>query len=82
MSFAADDDWPEGFVIAVPHAWRGDGLWHDIQAQSQERIGTRLREMYADLLLQPLSPGLTGLVRRIETRPGLSPVHGSGLAAH
>ena len=68
MGQALDEDWPEGFMFAVPHAWRDDGLWPDMQAQAQERIGTRLRETYADLLQQPLSPGLIGLVREIETR--------------
>lgn len=61
------DDWPEGFLITVPHAWRDDGLWQDMQAEAQERIGARLRELYVDLLQQPLPPGLVGLIHRIET---------------
>ncbi|WP_414475408.1 hypothetical protein [Microvirga sp. M2] len=75
------DDWPEGFLIAVPHAWRDDGLWHDMQAQTQERIGMKLRELYVDLLQQPLSPALTGLVQDIERHRDASAVRGSGHAA-
>ena len=67
----ADDvkqDWPIGLIIAVPHAWRGDSLWNEIRGQTQDRIGTELRAMYADLLQQPLSPGLERLVCQIKTR--------------
>ncbi|MEZ0168643.1 hypothetical protein [Microvirga sp. TS319] len=59
------DDGPEGFLIAAPHAWRDDRLWHDMQAEMQERSGMKLRELYFDLLEQPLSPGLTGLVQEM-----------------
>lgn len=74
------DDWPEGILIAVPHAWRDDGLWRDMQAEAQERIGMKLRELYFDLLQQPLSPGLTGLALEIERRRDASAVRGSGYA--
>jgi hypothetical protein len=37
-----------------------------MQTEVQERIGTTLREMYADLLRQPLSPQLAALVRDIK----------------
>jgi hypothetical protein len=45
MGRAAAEDWPEDYIIVVPHAWRGDGLWIDMQTEAQERIGTTLREM-------------------------------------
>ena len=67
MDRAAVEDWLEDYIIVVPHAWRGDGLWMDMQSEAQERIGTTLRAMYAELLQQPLSPGLRRLVSRIET---------------
>lgn len=76
MGITADEDWPEGFMIAVPHAWRDDGLWPDMQAAAQERIGTRLREIYAELLWQPLSPNLHGLVQEIEIRLDSPRLHG------
>ena len=60
-----NEDWPKGQIIVVPHAWRGDSLWHDVQAQTNDRIGVALRAMYADLLLQPLSPQLAKLVYQI-----------------
>jgi hypothetical protein len=66
MGRAAPEDWPKGFIVVVPRAWRGDGLWTDMQTEVQERIGTTLREMYADLLRQPLSPQLAALVRDIK----------------
>jgi hypothetical protein len=73
ISRAAVEDWPEDYIIVVPHARRDDGLWSDIQSEAQERIGTTLRGMYAELLQQPLSPGLERVARRIkvgsETRP-------------
>ena len=68
MGRAVSEDWPEGYLVVVPHAWRGDDLWTDMQSEAQERISTTLREMYADLLQQPLSPSLERLVRQIETR--------------
>jgi hypothetical protein len=67
MGRAAVEDWPEDYIIVVPHAWRGDSLWTDMQSQAQERIGATLREMYAELLQQPLSSGLARLVHHIET---------------
>jgi len=68
MSLGAEtlEDWPVDSVIVVPHAWRGDDLWNEMQAQAQERIGRTLREMYADLVWQPLSPGLMRLVGEIQ----------------
>lgn len=73
------DDWPEGCLITVPHAWRDDDLWRDMQAEARERIGTRLRELYSDLLHQPLSSELTGLIREIEGRRGNSAIIGNRL---
>jgi len=64
----AVDDWQSGDLIAVPHAWRDDGLWPQIQATAQERIGTDLRTMYSELLQQPLSPGLLEVAREVEQR--------------
>ena len=72
MERAANDNWPEGQLLVVPHAWRGGSLWSDLQTGAQDRIGSALRAMYADLLQQPLSPQLGKLVRQIETRLGLS----------
>ncbi len=68
MTRAENDDWPIGQIVIVPHAWRGDGLWREIQVDTQQRIGSTLREMYAELLQQPLSPGLIKLTREIELR--------------
>ncbi len=67
MDLGADEDWPEGHIIVVPHAWRGDGLWNDMQAEAQERIGTTLCEMYAEFLQQPLPPGLQKAILSLET---------------
>jgi hypothetical protein len=66
MAGAVIDDWPIGQVVIVPHAWRGDGLWQDIQAETQQLIGTDLRAMYAELLRQPLSLRLAELADEIE----------------
>ena len=68
MAHAANDDWPVGQLVAVPHAWRSDHLWLDMQTKAQDRIGAALRAMYADLLLQPLSPQLAKLVYQIRTQ--------------
>ena len=49
----ADDgmeDWPVGQIVVVPHSWRGDGLWNEIQLEAQDRIGADLRETYAELI--------------------------------
>jgi hypothetical protein len=67
MGRVAVEDSLEDYIIVVPHAWRGDGLWIDMQTEAQERIGTTLREMYAELLQQPLSPALQSLIRQIVT---------------
>jgi hypothetical protein len=37
-----------------------------MQSETQERIGKSLREMYAELLQQPLSPGLERIAHQIE----------------
>lgn len=66
MSRAAVEDWPEDYIIVVPHAWRDDELWIDMQSETQERIGKSLREMYAELLQQPLAPGLERIAHQIE----------------
>ena len=76
MGGAASEDWPEDYIIVVPHAWRDDGLWRDIQAETQERIGTTLREMYADLDRLSLSPRLTLLARQIEAHRGAPSANG------
>jgi hypothetical protein len=67
MAEDVKEDWPIGLIVVVPHAWRGDSLWSDIQVQTQDRIATGLRAMYADLLQQTLSPQLEALVHKIET---------------
>ena len=76
MGRAASDEWPEDYIIVVPHAWRDDDLWLDIQLETQERIGTTLREMYADLRRLPLSPSLMLLVRQMEADRGSFTLHG------
>jgi hypothetical protein len=76
MGRAASDDGPEDYFIVVPHAWRDDDLWLDIQVETQERIGTTLREMYADLGRLPLSPRLMLLIRQIEAPRKASADHG------
>jgi hypothetical protein len=76
MTNAANEDWPIGYVIAVPRSWRGDGLWYDIQTEAQKQIGRDLQEMYAELTRQPLPPSLTILVREIESRLAALSAHG------
>ena len=76
MGHAAFDDWLEDYVVVVPHAWRDDDLWRDIQAETHERIGTTLREMYPDLGRLPLSPSLTLLARQIEAHRGAPTANG------
>ena len=73
MGRRASDDWPEEYIIVVPHAWRGDGLWIEMQSEAQEQIGTTLRVMYAELLQQPLSPALERLIRQIDLRSEIKP---------
>ena len=68
MGRAANDNWPEGQLLVVPHAGRGGSFWSDLQTEAQDRIGSALRAMYADLLQQPLSPRLIKLIRQIDTR--------------
>jgi hypothetical protein len=75
MAHAANDDWPKGRLVVVPHARRGDSLWPDRQTESRDQIGAALRAMSADLLLQPLSPQLAKLVYRIRTQQE-APRHG------
>lgn len=75
MGRAASEDWPEEYIIAVPHAWRHDDLWRDIQDETQEQIGTALREMYAELERLPLSPRLMLLVRQIDGRRRVQAAH-------
>jgi hypothetical protein len=76
MGCAASDDWLEDYIVVVPHAWRDDALWRDIQSETQERIGTTLREMYAELDRLPLSPRLTLLARQIEAHRGALTANG------
>ena len=76
MGHRASDDRLEEYIIVVPHAWRGDNLWLDIQVEAKERIGTTLREMYADLERLPLSPSLILLVRQIEAGRSAPEAHG------
>ena len=76
MGCAESDDWLEDYIVVVPHAWRDDDLWKDIQSETQERIGTTLREMYAELDRLPLSPRLTLLARQVEAKRGAPAAHG------
>jgi hypothetical protein len=68
MADAVKNDWPLGEPIIIPHAWRDDSLWSDIQAEGLDEIEAALRAMYATLLQQPLSPQLAKLVWEIEAR--------------
>jgi hypothetical protein len=70
------EDWSIGQIVVVPHSWRGDGLWNEIQLEAQDRIGADLRQSYAELLRQPLSPSLMSLVCQIEAQIGTSPRNG------
>ena len=63
------DDWQCGELVAVPLAWRDYELWSQIQATTQDHIGTSLRSMYSELLQQPISPALRDVARKIEQRP-------------
>jgi hypothetical protein len=76
MGRAASDVWLEDYIVVVPHAWRDDDLWREIQTETQERIGTSLREMYAELGRLPLSPSLRLLVRQIKAHRGAPTAHG------
>jgi hypothetical protein len=76
MGHAASDDWPEDYIIVVPHASRYDDLWRDIQTETQEQIGAALREMYAGLERLPLSPSLMLLVRQIDGQCRVRTAHG------
>jgi hypothetical protein len=76
MGRAASDDWLEDYIVVVPHAWRDDDLWREIQTETQGRIDTRLREMYADLGRLRLSPRLRLLVRQIKAHRGAPTAHG------
>ncbi|WP_457093909.1 hypothetical protein [Microvirga sp. P5_D2] len=68
------DDWPEGFLITIPHAWRDNGLWRDMQMEAQKQIGSGLRELYLDPLRQPPPPVLSKLVQEISGRRDTSAV--------
>ena len=68
MEDAGCDDWQCGELVLVPLAWRDDGLWSQIQSDTQGHIGTNLRTMYSELLQQPLSPVLLNAAREIERR--------------
>jgi hypothetical protein len=66
MADAVKNDWPLGELIIVPHVWRDNSLWSDIQAEAQDQIAAALQAMYVVLLQQPLSLQLAKLVREIE----------------
>ncbi len=66
MRYAANDNWPEGQPRVVAHVGWGNSLSTNLQVQ--DRIGTALRAMYADLLQQPLSYRLVKLTPQINTR--------------
>jgi len=50
MEQAASKHWPEGITITGRYSRRRDGLWRDIQTEEQERIGTTLHKIYAELV--------------------------------
>jgi len=72
MSWAEEEDWLAGQMIVVPHRWRDDDLWYDMQTQAHNRIGVALRAIYADTLLQPLSPQLAKLIYQIRMQREIS----------
>ena len=72
MGRAVNDNWPKRQLLVVPYAARGNRLSTHLQAEAQDRIGSALRAMYADLLHQPLSPQLGKFLRQIETRLEIS----------
>jgi hypothetical protein len=61
-------DWQSGELFVVPHAWRDDELWSEIQASTRERITTNLRTMYSELLEQPLSAPLVDIARQVKSQ--------------
>ena len=65
MVCAANDDWLEDLISVVPHTEYGNSLEHGIPSEAQDRISAVLRAMYADLLLEPLSPKLAQLIQQI-----------------
>jgi hypothetical protein len=50
MADAVKNDRQSGHLIIVPHVWRDDSLWSDIQAKTQDGIEAALQAMYAALL--------------------------------
>ena len=62
----AVEDWQCGELIVVPHAWRDDELWSEIQASARARITTNLQSMYSELLQQPLSAPLLDIAHRVK----------------
>jgi len=64
----AGDDWQHGDLVVVPHAWRDEALWIEIQETTQDQISINLRAMYSELLRQPVSPPLAAMAREIERR--------------
>jgi hypothetical protein len=72
MARAADENWPKGQRVVVPHPRRGGRFRHDARTEAQDRIDAAVRTTYAELLLQPLSPQLLKLVCEIEMRRGAS----------
>ena len=68
MAQRAYDDWSDGQMVTVPHAWRGDGILSDMQSQAQCRISAGLRALYAELIEQPLPERLERLVEELDAR--------------
>jgi hypothetical protein len=68
MLHEAVGDWQSGELFVVPHAWRDDGLWSEIQASARERITANLQTMYSEFLQQPLSPLLCDIAHKFERR--------------
>jgi hypothetical protein len=68
MVCAANDDWSAYGIVVVPQTECRDNYRPTIQGEAQDRIGAALQAMYADLLLQPLSPKLAQLVQQLRNR--------------
>jgi hypothetical protein len=76
MEQAASKAWPKGTTVVVPCTRRHDSLWRDIQAEEQDRIGSSLQAMHAELVQQTLSPRLTLFVREIKAHWEVPILHG------
>jgi hypothetical protein len=76
MGRAASDVWLEDYIVVVPHAGETMISGERYRLRQQERIGTKVREMYAEMSRLSLSPRLRLLVRQIKAHRGAPSAHG------